>query len=207
MGQARRALEQLRGLDLPPREGKLKDLPDRRVDGAIQRVILDQARAWLKDDKFDETFNLLQTLPRPWPDRAVKEVIRAESEERSRSQRNDWENAVEIYRKLDEFLIADRDQVRDQEAREWLVKGLEDWGQYLEPQHLDQKASEVYYEGLRRTREAARPRNVELAGRYIEAKLRLAQAELDQEDLGARSTTSDRGGYQSLPGYSGVGAT
>ena len=179
--QARQALEQLKGLDLPPREGKLKDLPDRRVDGAIQRVILDQARAWLKDGKFDETFNLLQTLPRPWPDRAVKEVIRAESEERS--QRNDWENAVDIYRRLDEFLIADRDQVRDQEAREWLVKGLEDWGQYLEATASGPEAADLYYEGLLLTREAARPRNVELAGRYIEAKLRLAQAELDQDDL------------------------
>jgi tetratricopeptide (TPR) repeat protein len=179
--EARKALEQLKGLNLPPREGKLQDLPDRRVDGAIQRVILDQARAWLKDTKFDETCDLLQKLPRPWPDKAVKEVIRAESEERS--QRNDWENAVEIYRRLDEFLIADRDHVRDQEAREWLVTGQEGWGRYLEGQGLDREAATQYYEGLLLTRKAAAPRNVELAGRYIEAKLRLAQKVLEQSDL------------------------
>ena len=179
--EARQALEQLKGLHLPPRKRKLKDQPDRRVDGAIQRVILDQARACLKDGKSDETFSLLQTLPRPWPDKAVKEVVRAECEERIKQ--NDWGNAVDLYRRLGEFLIADRDQVRDQKAREWLVKGLEDFGQYLEAQHQDQRAADVFYKGLLYTREAARPRNEDLARGYIEAKLRLAQAELDQDDL------------------------
>ncbi|HXW00586.1 MAG TPA: hypothetical protein VEC93_19370, partial [Anaerolineae bacterium] len=166
------ALEKLKSLNLPAPDGHTR--PDPRVDGAIQRVILAHAQSLLQKDQVAETFEQLQLLPRPWPEGEIKAITFDYSQER-RNQRKGWPNAIVALKQLDEFLAGDRQEVRSQDALEWLVDGLEQWGQHLEAEGKLTEATKPYAEGLSYTRQAARPRNFELAAHYIRVALELAQ--------------------------------
>ncbi len=180
--KARRAAEELRGLDLLAPNGRAQ--PDPRADGAIQRVLLAQAQAWLGEDRVKQTFDeILSSLPRPHPTTAVKEIVRNYSQERQ--AQGTWPNAIQSLRRLDEFLTEDRQdgpKVRDMEALAWLVDGLEQWGQRLEEEDLEMAAG-VYGEALMYTRAEADPRSHEMADHSIRVSLELAQRCLDNDPL------------------------
>lgn len=178
--EARRALENLKNLNLPAPNGHTR--PDPLVDGAIQRVILAHAQALLQKDQVAETFAQLQLLPRPWPEGDVKAITFEYSQER-RNHRKGWPNAILALKQLDEFLAGDRQEVRAQDALEWLVDGLEQWGQHLEAEGKLTEATRPYAEALTYTRQAARPRNLELAAHYIRVALELAQVFLNADSL------------------------
>jgi tetratricopeptide (TPR) repeat protein len=180
--EARLALEELKQLKLPAPDRRT--CPDPRVDGAIQRVLLEQARASLARDRIEETFTQLRQLPQPWPEAEVKDIIRDYSEARRES--DDWHHSVEALQCLDQLLAADRNQIHEQQALGWLVDGLEKWGEYLEANGELEKAASVYHRALEYTRQAAHPRNFELAEHYIRVVLRQAQHLFDQDPLAAK---------------------
>jgi tetratricopeptide (TPR) repeat protein len=177
--KARLAMEALKSLNLPAPDGQTR--PDPRVDGTIQQVLLRQAHVLLDDDHVEETFAQLRAMPHPWPAGEVKEIIRDYSQKCG--AQDDWPNAITALQHLDEFLASDRQQARDQQALRWLVDGLEQWGQHLEKKRRLEKATDFYLQALTHTRQAARPRNLELAAHYTRVVLRLAQNRLNRDPL------------------------
>ncbi|MCB0168678.1 MAG: hypothetical protein KDI79_30910 [Anaerolineae bacterium] len=175
-----KTLEQLKLFNLLAPDNTTQ--PDPRADGAIHRVILSQTNALLDQDGINDTlikdtFARLIDLPRPRPTGEIKTIV-LDYSQKYRDQ-NDWENAVVVLNELDQFLLTDHREsdreIRDQEALGELVNTLEAWGQYLEHDHSLEKAAEVYHRALSLTRQAARRRNIELAGHFVRVKLQLAQ--------------------------------
>jgi hypothetical protein len=149
--EAIKALDCHKSFDFPPREGKLSDLADNRLEGIRQRIVVHQARAELADiicedsdspeeiaADFEPVFRLLETLFKPgdlqadspeemiWPEKQVKTVIWAEAEKRMGEGK--WAAGVCLLKRLDHFLTEARSGVRNQETLSLLVDRLEHWG-------------------------------------------------------------------------------
>ncbi len=183
--QARQAIEHLKSLDLEAPSGRT--WLERRADGALQRVALSQAGAWLEEHQLGETFNdvlSLSMLPPPRPQGAVKAIIKGYSLERC--DQDDWPRAVESLRRLNRLLKEDSPRVRDNEALNWLVECLEGWGQRLEKNDDIEdlkKAAAAYRQAFKYTCQTAIPRNYEVAAKYIRVTMELAQNRLDRDPL------------------------
>lgn len=176
---ARQTLEELKSLQIPAPGSEI--CPDPRADGAIQRVLLEHARVLLEKDQIEKTFSQLRSLPQPWPEGEIKDIVRNYSQ--TRRQMGDWRQAIDALRRLDQLLASDREQAHEQQALGWLVDDLEKWGQYLEENEEFEEAAEAYREALANTYLAAQPRNIELAERYIQVILRRAGNQLKRDPL------------------------
>ncbi|MBE7468673.1 MAG: hypothetical protein DPW09_27440 [Anaerolineae bacterium] len=187
--EARLALKKLKSLDLPAPDDRTQ--PDPREDGAIQRVLLAYAQALLDNDQIAETFNQLRQMPPPWPEGAVKNLIFDYSDKR-RGSRKGWPKAISALEQLYEFLPGDRQGVRDQQALNWLVAGLEEYGKFLKAEGKLTDAAKEFYKGLKWTREAREPKSSELAAHYIEVALELAQIFLEGDPCGSETSAVDQ---------------
>lgn len=178
--RAQEALEQLKSLDLQTPYGSIPP-PDPRIDGAIQRVILQKTQTLLKEDKIEAAFDQLERLPMPWPEGVIKEII-WDYNQQQRTQENGG-NAIIALRCLELFLANDQDQARDQDTLARLINSLVQWGQRLENKTKLAEAADVYYEAAVRARDAAPPKSLELAPHFVRVTMHLAQNLLECDPL------------------------
>jgi hypothetical protein len=185
---ARQALVALKRLFSATSDEQEQARQHMRADGAIQRVCLAQAEAWLKADRGEEIFEAIQKdrdlLPRPWPTGALKEVVRADYQ--ARVERDDWTGAVAILRRLDQLLMTDPPLGRDPDVLRQLIEGLWDWGHHLEEHKNLEDATRKYSEALEHTRQTVEELSQALAKDYIRVTLRLAENCLKEEATAAQ---------------------
>ncbi|MCB0193686.1 MAG: tetratricopeptide repeat protein [Anaerolineae bacterium] len=173
------ALQELSHLKMPTPYG-LTEQPDPRVDGAIQRAVLQKAQAQLQEDNMKEAFSHLKKLPSDWPEGEIKKFVWKYSEQQQ-GQRN-WENSIVALKYLDRLLVDDR-QARDQDTLGRLVKSLLQWGQHLEYKERNlAKAAGVYYDALQHAQDMARARSLEPSSHFIDVTLKLIRQFLGRDN-------------------------